>query len=118
MKKILIIDDALDSRIILKNMLNRFDVEVSEACDGIEGWKKIIADQPDLILLDIHMPSKDGFSILEDLEEEWISLPVIITSGDDDDETVRACEYLGAKAFLKKPIVLEKFKEAIKILPL
>ncbi|WP_430810426.1 MULTISPECIES: response regulator [unclassified Carboxylicivirga] len=118
MKKILIVDDAADSRLILKGMLKNYDVEVCEANDGIEGWKKIVAEQPDLILLDLHMPHKDGFSILEDLEEEWMGIPVVVVSGDTEDETINACEYFGAKAFLKKPLVLEEFKEAIKVLPL
>ena len=68
MKKILIVDDAADSRLILKSMLRNYDVDVVEANDGVEGWKKIVAEQPDLVLLDLHMPHKDGFSILEDLE--------------------------------------------------
>ena len=118
MKKVLIVDDAQDSRIILKSMLKAYNVEISEASDGVEGWKKIVAEQPDLILLDLHMPNKDGFSILEDLEEEWMGVPVVVVSSDTEDETINACSYYGAKAFLKKPIVLEEFKDAIKILSL
>ncbi len=118
MKKVLIVDDASDTRTIIKSMLKSYDVEISEANDGVEGWKKIVSEQPDLVLLDLHMPHKDGFSILEDLEEEWLSIPVVIVSGDTQEETINACEYYGAKAFLKKPFVLEEFKEAIKVLPL
>ncbi|MBK3516528.1 response regulator [Carboxylicivirga marina] len=118
MKKILIVDDAPDSRLILKSMLKNYDVNVVEAKDGVEGWRKIVSEQPDLVLLDLHMPHKDGFSILEDLEEEWMGIPVVVVSGDTEEETVSACEYYGAKAFLKKPVVLEEFKEAIKVLPL
>lgn len=118
MKKVLIVDDAPDCRVILKNLLKNYDVEVSEAKDGVEGWKKIISEQPDLVLLDLHMPNKDGFSILEDLEEEWMGIPVVVVSGDSEDETISACEYYGAKAFLKKPVVLEEFKDAIKVLPI
>lgn len=117
MKKVLIVDDAADSRFMLKNMLSNYDVSISEANDGVEGWKKIVAEEPDLILLDLHMPNKDGFSILEDLDEEWMDIPVVIVSGDTNDETVSACEYYGAKAFLKKPLILEEFKEAIKVIP-
>ncbi|WP_439184957.1 response regulator [Carboxylicivirga taeanensis] len=118
MKKVLIVDDAADSRSLLKMMLQHYEVEVLEAKDGVEGWRMIVAKQPDLILLDLHMPNKDGFSILEDLEEEWLGIPVIVVSGDTDAETIDACQYYGAKAFLKKPLILEEFKEAIKVLPL
>lgn len=118
MKKILIVDDAADSRLILKSMLRNYDVDVVEASDGVDGWKKIVAEQPDLVLLDLHMPNKDGFSILEDLEEEWMGIPVVVVSGDTEEETINTCEYYGAKAFLRKPIILEEFKEAIKVLPI
>jgi CheY-like chemotaxis protein len=117
-KKILIVDDAADSRLILKSMLRNYDVDVVEASDGVDGWKKIVAEQPDLVLLDLHMPNKDGFSILEDLEEEWMGIPVVVVSGDTEEETINTCEYYGAKAFLRKPIILEEFKEAIKVLPI
>lgn len=116
MKKVLIIDDAYDSRETLKFLLGNQDVEIMEAADGLEGWNKIVKDQPDLILLDLHMPKKDGFSILEDLEEEWMGIPVVVVSGDTDDETVTTCNFFGAKAFLKKPFVLEEFKEVIKVI--
>ncbi|MCU4177374.1 response regulator [Carboxylicivirga sp. N1Y90] len=118
MKKILIIDDAPDSRLILKTLLSKYDVSIVEAEDGLDGWNKIVKEQPDLVLLDIHMPKKDGFSILEDLEEEWLGVPVVVVSGDTTDDTVQTCDYYGAKAFLKKPVILNDFKEAIKVVNL
>lgn len=118
MKKILIIDDAPDSRLILKTLLSKYNVSISEAEDGIEGWNKIVKEQPDLVLLDIHMPKKDGFSILEDLEEEWLGVPVVVVSGDTEENTIQTCDYYGAKAFLKKPIMLNEFKEVIKVVNL
>ncbi|MBS2098128.1 response regulator [Carboxylicivirga linearis] len=116
MKKILIVDDASDTRTTLKALLKKQDVEILEAADGVEGWDIIVKDHPDLILLDLHMPQKDGFSILEDLEEEWMGIPVVIVSGDTDEETISTCNFFGAKAYLKKPIVLEDFKEVIKVI--
>ena len=118
MKKILIIDDAPDSRLILKTLLKNYNVSISEAEDGLEGWNKIVKEQPDLVLLDIHMPKKDGFSILEDLEEEWLDVPVVVVSGDTTDDTIQTCNYYGARAFLKKPVLLNDFKDVIKVIDL
>jgi len=116
MKKILIIDDASDTRTTLKALLKNQKVEILEAADGVEGWDIIVKDHPDLILLDLHMPQKDGFSILEDLEEEWMGIPVVIVSGDTDEETISTCNFFGAKAYLKKPILLDEFKKVIKVI--
>ena len=116
MKKILIIDDASDTRTTLRTLLKKQDVEILEAANGVEGWDIIVKDHPDLILLDLHMPQKDGFSILEDLEEEWMGIPVVVVSGDTDEETISTCNFFGAKAYLKKPIVLDEFKEVIKVI--
>jgi len=116
MKKILIIDDAPDTRKTLKALLKKHNVEILEASDGVEGWNIIIKEHPDLILLDLHMPQKDGFSILEDLEEEWMGIPVVIVSGDTNEETISTCNFFGAKAYLQKPIVLDEFKEVIKVI--
>ncbi|MCU4166664.1 response regulator [Carboxylicivirga caseinilyticus] len=116
MKKILIIDDADDTRKTLKTLLRNQDIEILEASNGVEGWDIIIKEHPDLILLDLHMPQKDGFSILEDLEEEWMGIPVVVVSGDTEEETISTCNFFGAKAYLKKPIALEEFKKVIKVI--
>ena len=116
MKKILIVDDAPEIRHTIKTLLKSYDVEILEAENGIDGWNLIVKEHPDLILLDLDMPKKDGFSILEDLEEEWLGIPVVVVSGDTTDETISTCDYFGAKAYLKKPLVLEDFKEIIKVI--
>ncbi len=93
MKNILIVDDAADSRQALKIMLRNYDVNIIEANNGNEGWQKIVKEHPDLVLLDLHMPIKDGISILEDLAEEWLGVPVVIVSGKSDEETNKTCEH-------------------------
>jgi len=118
MKKVLIVDDAADARLLFKKLLEKYPVEILEAQNGKEAWDIIMKEQPDLILLDIHMPEKDGFELLEDLKEEWISVPVAVVSADAEDETIESSLYLGAKAFLKKPVDLKEFREVIKVLNL
>ncbi|MGQ1787186.1 MULTISPECIES: response regulator [unclassified Saccharicrinis] len=116
MKKVLIVDDAQDSRAVLKGMLKNYNIHILEANDGLEGWKKIIKERPDLVLLDIHMPLKDGFEILRDLEEEWMGIPVVVVSGDTGQSTIDSCLTNGASAFLKKPVELNEFKDAIRVI--
>jgi DNA-binding response OmpR family regulator len=116
MKKVLIVDDARDSRQILRRLLNSYDLEVLEANDGNQGWKTILKERPDLVLLDLHMPNKDGFEILKDIEEEWLGIPVVVISGDHSQEAIDSALMYGAKAYLQKPVLLKEFKEAIKVI--
>jgi DNA-binding response OmpR family regulator len=116
MKKVLIIDDALESRQIVRKLLRNYDLEILEANDGNEGWKTIVRERPDLVLLDLHMPDKDGFEILKDLEEEWLGIPVVVISGDHTQVAIDSALMYGARAYLQKPILLKEFKEAIKVI--
>ncbi|TLX74636.1 response regulator [Labilibacter sediminis] len=116
MKKILIIDDAQDCRQVIKTMLKKYDLDIIEANDGLEGWRTIIKEKPDLVLLDIHMPLKDGFEILKDIEEEWLDVPVIIISGDTSPNTMNACLLNGASAFINKPVMKNDFNNILKFI--
>ncbi len=116
MKKVLIVDDALESRITIKKLLSLYNFQILEASDGLEAWKLIIKEKPDLILLDLYMPNKDGFEILKEIKEEWLDIPVIILSGDNSLNTIDACLKYGASAFVSKPLIKEDFNNAIKTL--
>ena len=116
MKKVLIVDDARDSRIALRGMLQRYKCNVVEAENGNEGWKKILLERPDLILLDLHMPNKTGIDILKDMEEEWLSIPVVVVTGDATQDSIDSCLMYGATAYLKKPIDKGELNDALKVL--
>ncbi|SMO44448.1 twitching motility two-component system response regulator PilH/two-component system, chemotaxis family, response regulator CheY [Saccharicrinis carchari] len=116
MKKVLIVDDALDSRLALRSMLKNYRLHILEANDGVEGWQTIIKERPDLVLLDLYMPQKDGFEILRDMAKEWIGVPIVVVSGDTQQSTIDSCLSSGAKAFLKKPVNVVEFNDAIKII--
>ncbi|MCW3785284.1 response regulator [Plebeiibacterium sediminum] len=113
MKKILIVDDAIESRIIMKKLLSKFNFEILEAKDGLEGWNMMIKEKPDLVLLELHMPKKDGFETLNDIQEEWLDIPTIILSGDDSHKTIHSCLSNGAAAFIPKPIDKNLFYQKI-----
>ncbi|WP_289054384.1 response regulator [Carboxylicivirga marina] len=113
MKKVLIVDDCPDSRFTLKTILESYHVEIYEAPDGLDGWKNIINKKPDLVLLDLEMPHKDGFEVLDDIKEEWIDVPVVVISGVDADKAAELCQLNGALAFIQKPVNLSVFNETV-----
>lgn len=89
-KKICVIDDEPDLLEIYKTKFQLSSFDVVTARDGEEGMAVIRAEKPDMILLDIIMPKKDGISLLKDLQadEALKSIPVIMLSNVSDEKTV------------------------------
>lgn len=79
-KKILIVDDEPDFITMVRMRLEANGYEVIDAPDGEAGFKKAKQEKPDLILLDIMMPKKDGYTVLRELkaEDATKSIPVIV----------------------------------------
>ncbi|MDR3138290.1 MAG: diguanylate cyclase [Treponema sp.] len=107
--KILIIDDEKPNLMVLNSILSP-DYTVFIAKSGKEGLSRALADQPDLILLDIIMPDMNGFEVLKVLKasEEISRIPVIIITGLDNDVDEERGFALGAVDYIGKP-----FKNAI-----
>ena len=102
--KILIIDDEPDFALLFKKRLEADGYEVIIASNGSEGLKKIKAESPDVILLDILMPEKDGYTMLQEMKsDESISrTPVIIVTAKPYMQDLFAIE--GIHDYLIKPI--------------
>jgi two-component system LytT family response regulator len=106
----LVIDDSRLARNELKRLLKEFEtIEViGEAGDAIEAKEMIEEKKPDLIFLDIQMPGKNGFELLEDLEE----VPEVIFTTAYDEYAIKAFDY-NALDYLQKPIQKDRLLGAI-----
>lgn len=103
-RKILIIDDDMLIRELLKNQLSAKPYEIIEAKNGVEGISKAISDKPDLILLDLHMPGMDGVEVIKKIkaQDNTKEIPIIVlTASGLNDEVVEAL-HSGANDFLTK----------------
>ncbi len=69
-KKILIVEDNSKNRVLVRHILGVHGYETIEASDGIEGVIKAKEQKPDLVLMDIHLPGKDGFAVLRELRSD------------------------------------------------
>lgn len=107
MSCILIIDDSVFQRRIVSAPLRNEGFIVHEAVNGNDGLEKIRELNPDLILLDILMPEKDGLQVLRELHEKGNVIPVVMLTSDVQDSTRAECLSLGANAFLNKPVKAE-----------
>lgn len=119
MKKILIAEDDqyLINSYRVKFVKSGFDVRM--AFDGDEVFKILENFTPDIILLDLVMPGKDGFTVLSELKrnEKWKKIPVIVTSNLGQPEDMEKARSLGAADYLVKvQVSLEDIVNKINIL--
>ncbi|WP_223711212.1 LytR/AlgR family response regulator transcription factor [Niabella beijingensis] len=107
----IIIDDERLARAELKKLLHDFpEIRViDEAGNAEEGMRKINSQQPDLIFLDIQMPGKSGFEMLEELEYT----PLVIFTTAYDEYALKAFE-VNALDYLLKPIDSKRLEDAVK----
>ena len=108
-RKILVIDDEKRLRSNLAEILTLNNYEVYEASDGIEGLKKTISVEPDIILCDIMMPKSDGYDFIDQLNKTAFShIPVIFITAKSDREDERKGMNLGAEDYIKKPFTIDE----------
>lgn len=103
MAKILLCDDSKTIlRIIEKNLTSAGHQVVGKAADGAEGVSLFTLTKPDLLLLDVTMPNKDGRECLEEVLKTFPTAKVIMISALSDEAVVQECIKLGAKMFISK----------------
>ena len=110
MAKILCIEDEVELREIITEVLEEAGYDVCVAGDGEKGLEMIHNHKPDLVLCDINMPQKDGYEVLKEIRDNHLILadmPFIFLSALADKERVLAGLTTGADAYLTKPINYE-----------
>jgi two-component system, chemotaxis family, chemotaxis protein CheY len=108
--KILIIDDSLLSRNILKRYLGDQHAYL-EAEDGMRGLELYFVEKPDLVFLDLTMPTMNGLDVLSQIKTMDPHSRVIVASADIQDFTRQKAESYGASAFLNKPFTADSVLE-------
>lgn len=120
MKKIILAEDDKFISMAYQDGLRREGFNVITAFNGIEALEKIRSEKPDIVLLDIIMPDKNGFEVLTEINSDPTinKIPVIIMSNLGQDNDIKKGKELGAKDYMIKANysiseVVKKIKEYI-----
>ena len=113
MANILIIDDDILIHDLIKRKLQDQPFRIHSALDGDSGIDKAHEIHPKLILLDVLMPGKDGWSVIAELRAtpSLAAIPIVVISTLDDDLSAKA---LGARSYVQKPIDKSLLLESIR----
>jgi len=120
MHKILIIDDLRENVFMLQNRLEKENYEIISANDGETGIEKAKKELPDLILLDIMMPGKNGLQVCKELieEEKTKDIPIIMVTAKVTADDIKIGLEAGAFDYIKKPFnkteLMARVKTALK----
>lgn len=119
-KLILVVDDDIDLVEALAMKLESLNYAVAKAYDGVEGFDKIKSRRPDLVILDVMMPRKDGYQLCDELKksDDYKDIPVILLTAVTDAISSTNYTHMGGKTtladdFVSKPIDLDKLMEIV-----
>jgi len=120
-KHILVVDDDPDlvESITMKLESNNF--KVTKAYDGIEAWEKIKDERPELIILDVMMPRKNGYETCKEIkqDDQYKDITVVLLTAVGDAVSTTNFTHMDGKTtpaddFIPKPIDLDKLMEIVK----
>ena len=117
MTSVLVVDDEVQIRRLLRVTLEKLGYAVHEAATGSEGLQMVLAKKPDLVLLDLGLPDKDGTAVLAELRS-WSTVPVIVLSVRNSEEDIVHLLDAGADDYVIKPFntgeLMARMKVAIR----
>jgi excisionase family DNA binding protein len=116
---VLVVDDDPRLREFMRINLTMEGYTVREAASADEALEAIADTAPELVLLDVVMPGVDGWQMLQRMQERHGSIPVIMFSGQVDEESAAQAEQRGARAFVGKPFdpqqLIERAKQLVPV---
>lgn len=101
----LVFEDMDINRLVITNLLSRAGHQVTFHADGYDAIERIRATRPDIIFLDLHMPGKSGWDVLQELSNAVSTLPpIIVLTADTRSDSIREAMAAGVADYLAKPI--------------
>ena len=120
-KLVLVVDDDPDLVEAVSLKLESEDFRVEKAYDGIQAWQRIKEERPDLIILDVMMPKKNGYQVCDEIKKdpEYKDITVVLLTAVGDAVTSTSYTHWDGKTalaeeFIPKPIDLDNLMDIIK----
>ena len=110
MKKVLVVDDVPEVRMVLRALLEEPEVEVMEAGDGQQALDALAVEPVDLVITDCKMPNMSGIELMRHAKEQHPGVPFIVVSSTARSEDLVD---LSPRAVMSKPFKLQELKEAV-----
>lgn len=111
---VLVVEDHRENIVhLVNNVLKPSGYNVITAMDGRRGLKRILSDDPDLVILDLNMPGMDGLEVLDSLRKRQVDTPVILTTFYGSEQVAEQAMSLGAAAYVVKPYQVDEMLRAI-----
>lgn len=112
---ILVVDDSpMARKMLIKALPPSWDIEITQASNGIEAMEAYRAGKADVMFLDLTMPEMDGYQVLEALQKEDLNSFVIVVTADIQPVAQERVLKMGAIAFVKKPVTAEVMDSVLK----
>lgn len=105
-KKVLVVDDSKTELMFLSDLLSRQGMQVRTAENADEAYRRMAEDRPDLILMDVVMPGRNGFQLTRAItrDPQYAGIPIIMcTSKDQETDRVWGMRQ-GARGYITKPV--------------
>ena len=115
-KKIMVLDDSITIRTVVKTALKIEGFDVIEAENGEDGLNKVNSANIELFICDVNMPIMDGITFVKKLREmsNYKHIPVIMLTTESSSDKIAEGKEAGAKAWMVKPFKHEQLIEAVK----
>lgn len=107
--RVLLVDDEKSMRRNISDLLGPLRYQIVEAANGVEALEKFQADAPQIVILDINLPGKNGLEVLEEMKKISPDVPVIVFTAFGTSERAMKAIRLGAFDYMEKPFELDEF---------
>lgn len=111
---VLVVEDEGEVRAVLARFLSSQGYEVLEAADGRRAISLARGKKPDIVLLDIAIPGKNGIEVLKELSQAMPDTGFIMVTANEDEELARSCLEFGAFDYVPKPVNLDSLARTIR----
>jgi len=111
--KLLVVDDELDICCFVRTFFTERKFSVLVTNSGEKAVEIVRTESPDIVLLDVTMPDKDGITVLKEIMEITPDAKVIMVTAVDDTDRAREAKQLGAVEYITKPLLLEQLERTV-----